>query len=627
MSTTQLLSQLRELDVAVWVEGDQLRFRFPKDALTPELRHELAEHKTEILTYLQQTSDSSQQNEATIQPAPRHGRIPLSFAQQRLWLLQQFAPENPSYNIPEVFVMHGAVDIAALEQTLNEIVQRHETLRTAFVEMDGEPMQVIAPKMPVSLPVNDLQHLPQVERQAEARRLAEVEAQIPFDLNRVPLFRAKLLRLAEEEHVLLLTLHHIIADGWSLAVMGQEIETIYGALVAGRPFFLPPLPIQYADFAIWQREWLQGDVLEKQTNYWKNQLSGAPPVLELPTDRPRPPFQTFAGATHVFTLPAQTSSDLKALCRQEGVTPFMFLLAAFKLLLARYTHQMDLVVGTPIANRNHSEIEGLIGFFVNTLALRTDLSGNPTFRELLARVREVTLGAFAHQDFPFEKLVDELNVERNLSVSPIFQVLFALQNTPSARAESQGSQLHVEAMEVAGKTAKFDLSLIMEDNAAELKGGFEYNCDLFDAETIAQMAAHFCRIVTAVVAKPDSHLLNIPLLSQAEQNQLLTDWNNNVLPYDTTATLASLVAAQAARTPEAVALRYEQVVWRYAQLNSQANQLAHHLISLGVGPESRVGILMERRPEMVVALLAHPGCGRSAGAQPQPGVADGSRDK
>ncbi|MCL4265806.1 MAG: amino acid adenylation domain-containing protein [Anaerolineae bacterium] len=604
MSATQLLSQLRDLDVAVWVEGEQLRFRFPKDTLTPELRHELAEHKTEILTYLQQANGGSQQSEPTIQPALRHGRIPLSFAQQRLWLLQQFAPENPSYNIPEVFVMRGAVDVPALEQTLNEIVQRHEILRTAFVETDGEPMQVITPEFPVSLPMNDLQHLPQAEGQAEARRLAEIEAQTPFDLSQAPLFRAKLLRLAEEEHVLLLTMHHIIADGWSLDVMGREIETIYGALVSGRPFFLPPLPIQYADFAIWQREWLQGEVLEKQSNYWKSQLSGAPPVLELPTDRPRPPFQTFAGAIHMFTLPAQTSSELKILCRQQGVTSFMFLLAAFKLLLARYTHQMDMVVGTPIANRNHSEIEGLIGFFVNTLALRTDLSGNPTFRELLARVREVTLGAYAHQDFPFEKLVDDLNVERNLSVSPIFQVLFALQNTPSVQAESNGSRLHIESMDVGGKTAKFDLSLIMEDNTQELKGGFEYNCDLFDVETIAQMSAHFCQIVTAVVANPDSHLLDIPLLSESEQSQLLYDWNATTLPYDTTATLASLVAAQAARTPDAVALRYEQQQWSYAQLNQQANQLAHHLISLGVGREARVGILLERSPEMVVALLA-----------------------
>ncbi|RMF36691.1 MAG: non-ribosomal peptide synthetase, partial [Chloroflexi bacterium] len=363
-----------------------------------------------------------------ILPRKREGNaLPLSFAQQRLWFLDQLAPNTPLYNIPDAIRLRGPLDVAVLERSLNEIVRRHESLRTTFRATDGKPVQVIAPTLKLPLPLVDLSGLPKAAREAEVQRLATEEAQRPFDLSRGPLLRVTLLRLGDEEHVALLTMHHIISDGWSMRVLVQELAALYDAFSHGRPSPLPDLPIQYADFALWQREWLQGEVLEEQLAYWKQQLSGSPPVLELPTDRPRPPVQSFRGAHRPFMLPRPLSQAIKALCRREGVTPFMLLLAAFQTLLHRYTGQDDISVGTPIANRNRAEIEGLIGYFANTLVLRTDLSGDPPFRELLKRVREVALGAYAHQDLPFEMLVDALQPERDLSHTPLFQVMFVLQ--------------------------------------------------------------------------------------------------------------------------------------------------------------------------------------------------------
>jgi hypothetical protein len=369
---------------------------------------------------------------------PRRGVLescPVSFAQQRLWFLDQFEPSSAVYNIPAAVRITGLLNVAALEQSLNEIVQRHETLRTTFSAVQGEPMQVINPTLALTLAVTDLQQLPEAKREAEVRRLAGQEARRPFDLSQGPLLRATLLRLGEKDHVLLLTMHHIVSDGWSMGVLFREVSVLYEAFATGEPSPLSELPIQYADFAVWQRQWLQGEVLEKQLDYWRKQLEAAPPLLELLTDRPRPTIQAYRGARQALILPPSLTEALKALSLREEVTLFMMLLAGFKTLLYRYTGQGDIIVGSPIANRNRVEIEGLIGFFVNTLVLRTDLSENPTFRQLLRRVREVCLEAYAHQDLPFEKLVEELQPERNLGYSPLFQVMFILQNAPGSALE------------------------------------------------------------------------------------------------------------------------------------------------------------------------------------------------
>src|SRR5437763_465999 len=396
------------------------------------------------------------------------GPAPLSFAQRRLWFFDQFEPGNPAYNLVSTVSLRGKLDASALERSFSEVVRRHEALRTTFDIRDGEPVQAITPPQPLRLNIVDITHLPEAERDGRIRSLIHEQTQASFDLRRGPLLRTTLVRLSDDEHILLLAMHHIVSDAWSMGVFVGEVVVLYEAYTSGREASLPALPIQYADFAAWQREWLRGDVLEEQLAYWKRQLGGGLPILELPADRPRPALQTYNGASISFPLSPALSRSLKALCKAEGVTLFMTLLAAFKVLLYRYTGQEDLVVGSPIANRHRQELEGLIGFFVNTLAMRTDLSGDPTFRELLRRVRETALGAYAHQDLPFEYLVEQLQPERNLSHSPLVQVVFVLQNTPERKAELPG--LSLTPLKYGVETAKFDLTLYFEELGAELQG-------------------------------------------------------------------------------------------------------------------------------------------------------------
>jgi len=531
---------------------------------------------------------------------PRDREIPLSFAQRRLWFLNLMEPDSSFYNMPQTIRMSGVLNIQALHQTLNAIAARHEILRTTFAMVDGSPVQVIAPTISVPLPVIDLSELPEAQREAEMLYLATEEAQRSFDLTRGPLLRAKLLWLGADEHILLLTLHHIIGDGWSFSVLIRELMALYEAFLTGKPSLLPELTIQYADFTVWQRQWLRGELHDRQLSYWEKQLDGLP-QLELPTDRPRPTVQSFRGARQPFALSASLTKKLKTLSRQESATLFMTLLAAFQTLLARYTGQEDIVVGSPIANRNRAEIEGLIGFLVNTLALRTDLSGNPTFRELLGRVREVALGAYTHQDLPFEKLVEELQPERNLSHNPLFQVMFALQNAPSSTLELEGLTLH--SLEIDRGIARFDLTLFIWEQAETLHGTVEYSTDLFDAATIRRMLGHFQVLLEGIVAHPDQHLSALPLLTDAERHQLLVEWNNTRTDYPKDQCVHELFEAQARKSPEAVAVIFEDEQMTYDELNRRANQLAHYLRWQGVGPEVRVGIALERSIEMVVGLL------------------------
>src|SRR5215468_10341189 len=438
--------------------------------------------------------------------------VPLSFAQQRLWFLDKYEPNRSVYNVPSALRLSGELDRGALKQSLNEIVRRHEVLRTKFPMVEGEPLQVISPSLAVSLPMVDLTDRSESEREDEARRLAAEEARRPFDLSQGPLVRMMLQRLAENEHVLLLTMHHIVSDGWSMGVLHHELSVLYEAFSRGQPSSLPELPNQYADFAIWQREYLQGEVLERQLSYWKKQLEGIPAVLNLSTDHPRPAVQSFRGKRQSIELSEELTQGLKALSRKGGVTLFMTLLAAFQTLLYRYTGQEDIVVGSPIANRNQTDLEGLVGFFVNTLTLRTDLSGKPTFRELLFRVRDVCFGAYAHQDLPFEKLVEELQPERDLSRNPLFQVTFILQNAPRPLPNISGISLG--RMEVDRRTSKFDLNLSLAERERRLTGFLEYSTDLFDDSTIERLIGHFQTLLEGIVADPDQRISTLPILTK-----------------------------------------------------------------------------------------------------------------
>ena len=525
---------------------------------------------------------------------------PLSFGQQRLWFLQQLEPNSPAYNISAAIRLSGPLDIAALERSLDTIVQRHEVLRTAFSAVEGQPVQIIGGAEPLPLLTVDLSDRSGTGQEIEVRRLMMGEGRRPFDLTQGPLIRTTLLRLAEEEHVLLLTMHHIISDGWSLGVFIRELGALYKACLAGSPPPLPELPIQYADYAVWQRQRFLEATLGDQLEYWKRQLGGALPVLDLPTDRPRPPVQTFRGATRSLVLPKSLSEKLVSLSREEGVTPFMTLLAAFQTLLYRYTGMDDIIVGSPIAGRTRIETEELIGLFVNTLVVRGDLSGNPTFRELLKRVRETAVEAYANQDVPFEKLVEMIRPERSLSRTPLFQVMCVLQ-APSIDNLELGS-LTISPPELDSETAKFDLTLSMVERPEGLNALFNYNTDLFDSPTITRMSEHFRTLLDAAVTDPGERLSGLRMLTDEERHQLLVEWNDTRADYPETC-LHHLFEAQAERTPDAVALVVGKEKVSYRELNRRANQMAHYLRSLGVGPEVLVGICLERSVEMVVGLL------------------------
>ncbi|MDB4951688.1 MAG: non-ribosomal peptide synthetase [Gemmatimonadetes bacterium] len=537
-------------------------------------------------------------------PVPRDRPIPASFAQARLWFIERMVPGTPTYNVPAHVPLAGSVDPDALERALGEMVRRHESLRTTFAAPDGEPVQVIHPAGAFRLETVDLRALPAGEKAAELDRLTEAERTRPFDLEAGPLFRATLYLVSADEALLLPVLHHVVSDGWSMDVLLREMTALYDAFAAGRPSPLPELPVQYADFAAWQREWLSGPVLDEQLAFWKAQLAGAPPVLELPADRPRPPVQTYRGRTLYAPLPRALTERLNALARAEGATLFMTLLAAFSALLGRYSGQDDVVVGSPIAGRNRAEIEGLIGFFVNNLPMRTDLGGEPTFRELLRRARETTLGAYAHQDLPFERLVEELGAQRSVSHTPVFQVLFnLLTNRPAGAAPAGPAPSSTEVVEFA-EPAKYDLTLTVSDQGADVYAALNYNADLFDGSTARRMMAHFRALLEQVAADADVRLADVQLLSAEERGLLLGAWNDTARAFPTGLRAHDLFEAQAAAAPHAPALVFGPDTLTYGELDRAANQLAHHLVSVGVGPEARVAVCMERTPEMIVALLA-----------------------
>ena len=528
--------------------------------------------------------------------------LPLSFAQRRLWFIDQLEPGSANYNCPAAVRLSGRLDVAALRRTLGEVVRRHEALRTRFVERDGSAVQVVGEACDVKLPVFDLSGLAEGQREAEARRVAAEQSRQGFDLQRGPLLRAAVVRLGAEEHTALLITHHIASDAWSVGVLVREVGALYAAYAGGEESPLPEPEVQYGDYAAWQREWLQGEALEEQLAYWRAKLAGAPAALELPTDRARPAVLSHRGAHHTFTLPKELTQELKLWSRREGATLYMTLLAAFKSLLYRYTGQEDIVVGTPVAGRNLVEIENLIGFFLNSLVLRTDLSGDPSFRELVGRVREVVLEAHEHQEVPFEKLVEELKVERSLSRSPLFQVSFMMNNTPQSELRAPGLSISFE--ETSTGAAKFDLTLRMMETERGINAVLEYNTELFDASTAERMAAHFRNLLEAAAADPTRAVSRLPVMAEAELEEILLSWNDTEASYPPRDFLHQLFEEQARRSPGAPAVVFEGESLTYGELDARAERLAGRLSRLGVGPDSAVAVCVERSPGMLVALLA-----------------------
>jgi amino acid adenylation domain-containing protein len=538
----------------------------------------------------------------SIAPADRSAPLPLSWAQQRLWFLDQLdKAASHAYHIPATLRLDGRLDLEALRATLDALVARHEVLRTRIVLRDGEPVQEVGPADGFVLAEQDLSMLSGAELQAALERIRADEALAPFDMERGPLMRARLLRLADQQHELLFTQHHIVSDGWSIGVMVKEVSALYTAFSQGKPNPLAPLEIQYGDYAAWQRGWLQGAELERQLGFWKEHLGGAPALLELPTDRARPAVQSYAGASFECTLPADLSASLRALGQQHGTTLFMTLMAAWSALLARLSGQRDIVIGTPVANRQRSELEGLVGFFVNTLAVRIALDEDPDVAGLLARVKEATLAAFSHQDLPFEQVVEALKPQRSMAHSPLFQAMLSMNNTPGDGAlELPGLRLSPVAQ--SSSTTQFDISLAVNDDGQCIECVYEYATDLFEAATIARWAGHFEQLMRAMVAQPGLALSRLPLLQAAQKKQLVEDFNASAASF-APGLLHELFEAQAAGRAQAVALVHAGRSYSYDELNRWSNRIAHRLLALGVQPDQRVGLSLERSAELMAGML------------------------
>ena len=599
----ELLSRLRSIDVRVWADNGQLRINAPDGALTPTLKAELKERKSEILAFLNAARDVAQTS-VEIKPATRTGELPLSYSQQRLWLLDQLNPGSHVYIIPLVVRFVGSLDVPLLEKCINKIIERHEILRTTFAPNSAhQPIQVIAPSLSISILQLGLQDIPSEQKDSQTRRLILEASREPFDLTQGPLIRAKLLQVHETESILILTVHHIVSDAWSTGVLAIELTELYRAASANQPAQLLPLPIQYADFAVWQREWLQGSVLEGQLNYWKNQLDATLDEGILPADRPRNLVQTGQGMCQTFLWPRTLSDALNALSRQEGVSLFATLLAAFNILLHRYSGKNDISVGTFTANRNHAQIESLIGIFINVLVLRNGLGGNPVFRTFLKQVSQNTLQAYAHQDLPFDMLVEQLQTGRGKGAQPLFHALLVLQNAPLPKVELPNLTIERLLLEPEEVFPNSDLDLDFEETENGLLGILGYNTDLFEPATINQIIRHFQVLLEEIVANPDARISELSLLSKAEREQMLT-WSNKVRwaePQDKS--VHELFEAQVKDTPDAVAVTFEDQQLTYAELDARANQLAHHLKNLGVKPDQLVGICLDRSFEMVIGIL------------------------
>ena len=594
MGIEAIVLEARRAGVLLEVQDGKLRSTGAKGALDASLQQRIRDNKDALIDFLLGARLESVQVDA-IRRVPRDGTgLPVSFAQQRLWFLDQLQPGSAFYNIPASVRLHGELDVEALRRALQTVVARHEVLRTRLVAVDGTPQAWVIDGFGLEVPV--------VAGQESVEAEAAAEAQRPFDLAQGPLVRARLVRWSAQEHQLLVTLHHSVADGWSMSVMVREVAALYAAYREGSESPLAPLPIQYGDYAQWQREWLNGPVLEGQLGYWQQALSGIPTLLALPTDRPRPAVQRHRGASHGFRIGTTAVEGLQALGRRTGATLFMTLNAAFAVLLWRYSGQRDVCIGTPVANRGRAELEELIGFFVNTLVLRTQIEPEASFETLLAQVRNTALAAYANQDVPFEQLVDVLKPERHLSHAPLFQVMLALQNTPMRRLELPGLSLETGSGEAG--IAKFDLSLVVTEADGGLEAALEYDTDLFDAATIERLAGHWQCLLDSIVADPAQPVGDLSLSDLREQKALTASWDANAIEYPSAQTVIELFEQQVKRTPAAIAAVYEGQQLTYSALNAQANQLAGLLRQRGVGPDHRVAVCVERSLAMLVAVFA-----------------------
>lgn len=547
-------------------------------------------------------SSAGHRNGTTIARRNSDEPVPLSFAQQRIWFIQQLNPDNPQYNTPVGVSLKGPLNIPALELTLSEIVRRHEVLRTVFSTVDGQPVQAVLPASDLRLWIRDLSDQPSTERPFVAQQIIDKESARPFDLEGGPLTRFVLLRLAEDEHWLNLVTHHMVFDTWSIDIFGRELTAIYGALIENRPVPLPDLPIQYADFSLWQRERFQGEELRQQLAYWTTKLSGAPPLLMLPTDRPRPPVRSYRGRIQPFSLSENLTASLNQLSRAEGVTLFMTLLAAFQTLLHRYSGQEEIVTGTATGNRNRREMEGLIGCFINSLLFRTNFSGDPTFREVLSQVRQLNLEASSNQDVPFEQVVAALHPKRDLSYAPLTQVVLTLQNTELSTPVAAG--LEIKRLSMPERmAAQYDLMINLRDSGSKLHGLLEYNTDLFDSSTAQRILGHFETVLESIVADPAQRVSALDVLTQQERLHLVSGLNETHSDFQQYGFLPDLIQQQAEQQPDALAVTFEGQRLTYGELNSRANQLAHYLRGLGLKTEELVGVCLERGLDMVVAVL------------------------
>ncbi|GAB3136681.1 non-ribosomal peptide synthetase [Micromonospora sonneratiae] len=596
MNAYELLDTLNRHSVALEVDGDRLRVKASREVLTPELLADLKLHKQQLIAILT-GSDAD-----TIPRRPRSDApLPLAYAQRQLWFLDQLSPGNPFYNNPVAFDIVGALDVPALTRALTEVVRRHEALRTVFASVDGEPCQVVRPAEPVLLPVTDLTALPAVERLRRADEAAGADARAPFDLATGPLLRSSLIRLAEDEHRWLLNVHHMVADGWSIGILIGEVTTLYGAYARGGTNPLPELPVQYPDYALWQRRHLAGGELDRQLGYWTAALADAPALLTLPTDRPRPAVQRYRGDCHNTTVDAEVVRGLREIGRVGDATLFMTLMATLSVLLWRYSGQDDVCVGTPFANRNHREVEGLIGHFINTVVIRNRLDPEQSFAALLDDVRRHLLDAYAHPDLPFEHLVEALKPERHTSYSPLFQVMLVLQNIPRGRLDLPDLELRPLASSTGA--AKFDLSVEVFEQADGLQVTFEYSTDLFDPATIARMADHFVRLLGQVAADPSMPVGELRLLGPAERQRQVVDWNATARPLAAPVSLAERFEAQARRHPDRLAVACADERLDYGTVDRRANRLAHALIARGVRPDQLVGLRTRRSTGLIVAIL------------------------
>jgi amino acid adenylation domain-containing protein len=600
-SLMEFLGELRAKGVTLTLDGESLKCAAAPGVLNSELKAELLRQKPEIIEFLRTSQKSFRAGEPVLSRIDRSGPLPLSYAQQRLWFLNQLDPDSTVYNIGTALQLTGPLNVRALERTLKEIIRRHENLRTYFLQVNGMPQTLICEEVQWSLNVIDVQHLAGEETKAELIGYASSLIREHLDIAHAPLFKADLLITGPESHLLILTLHHIIFDGWSVGVFSQELTELYRAYSVGRESELAPLPLQYVDYAAWQRKWLEAGELDRQLVYWKKQLAGAPPVIAFPPDHRRPSADQFRGTRSKLTLAQELTSALEAVSQRHGVTLFMVLLAAFKVLLARYTGQDDIVVGSPSANRTRTELYPMMGFFVNNLVLRTDLSGGLSFSEVLKRVREVTRRAYEHQDVPFDQLVQALRPERSLDHSPLFQTMFVFQNFRVEDLDLSG--VEVKQVELEVDTARFDLTVEVFPRNGKLQAFFDYNTDLYDADTVSRLQKHYLAILEAVVANADVKISDIPLLSSSEQEKLLFEWNRTEAPIPVNICFHQQFEKHASTTPDRVAVMAGDTSITYGELERRANQIASALRAKGAGPEKLVAIFQERGIDLLAAIL------------------------